>query len=94
MRAKLKAKLKAKQLKVTDMQGVVRMRAVTVDGEPAMLVELPNGVSFALGRSEMLAFCFSGLRMLRGMFSSQEELNLAILAAQERITPTPQGPAQ
>ncbi len=77
-----------------NMQGTIRVRAVTVDEQPALLVELPNGDSFALGREEMLAFCFTSLRMLRGMFATPDELNAAVLAAQQRIAPTPEGPVQ
>ena len=66
-----------------DMQGTLRVRAVTVDEQPALLVDLPNGASFALGREEMLAFCFTALRILRGMFATPEELNAAVIAAQQ-----------
>ena len=79
-----------------DMQGALRMRAVVIDDDkPAIMVDLPNGEGFALGREEMLAFCLSGLRMLRGMYATPEELNAAVLAAQQRVEPTPpEGPVQ
>jgi hypothetical protein len=80
---------------MNDMQGTLRVRAVIVDDEhPALMVDLPNGASFALGREECLAFCFTALSMLKGMYASQEELNAAVLAAQTRVAPVPQGPPQ
>jgi hypothetical protein len=77
-----------------DMQGPLRVRAVTVDEQPAVLVDLPNGVSFALGREEMLALCFTSLAMVRSMFASPEELNDAVAAAYERVAAVPGGPTQ
>jgi hypothetical protein len=77
-----------------DMQGTVRLRAVVVDDQQAVMVDLPNGASFALGRVEMLGFCFSALRMVRGMYASPEELNAAVALAHERVTAVPQGPPQ
>jgi hypothetical protein len=77
-----------------DMQGTLRVRAVTVDDQPALLVILPNGESFALGREEMLAFCFTSLKMVRSMYASQEELNHAVTAAQARVAAVPEGPMQ
>ena len=77
------------------MPGTIRVRAVLLDDEqPALLVDLPNGNSFALGREEMLAFCFTSLRMLRDMFASRAELDAAVIAARDRIAPAPEGPVQ
>ena len=78
-----------------EMQGAVRIRAVIIDDDqPAVQTVLPNGDSFALGREEMLAYCFSSLAMVRGMYATPEELNAAIAAAHQRVTAAPQGPAQ
>jgi hypothetical protein len=82
-------------MKVKDMQGTLRVRAVTVDDDqPALQITLPNDSSFILGREEMLALCFTSLRMLRSMYGSQQELDAAVLAAQARIAAVPQGPPQ
>ena len=79
---------------IKDMQGKLRLRAVVIDGQTALLTELPNGISFGLGREEMLAYCFTSLAMLRSMFASPEELDAAVIAAQQRVAPTPKGPLQ
>ena len=77
------------------MRGKVSIRAVVVnDTEPAIETTLPNGSAFALGLREQLAYCFSSLQMMRGMFVTQEEFDTAVFEAQARVTATPQGPVQ
>jgi hypothetical protein len=79
---------------MNEMRGTLRVRKVLVEDHPALLVDLPNGVSFALGREEMLAFCFTSLSMVRTMYASQEELNAAVTAAQDRVAAANEGPVQ
>jgi hypothetical protein len=55
---------------------------------------LPNGISFALGREEMLAYCFTSLAVLRTMFKTVEELDAAVIAASQRVGTAPEGPVQ